>query len=94
MLNEEEFVKEIFRLARVNGYTVEENIRNGLFQINFGQKKLHAEHLKKMYPHILEKAANISEEIEKVAPGRPCTHKPMRLILEQIHGMEIKSKLF
>lgn len=84
MLNEEEFITEVIRLAEVNGYTVEKNVRNGLDQINFGHKKLHAGHLKRLYPHILEKTINISKEIEKVAPGRPCTHKPMRKIIEQI----------
>ena len=84
MLTKQEFINEVFTIARKNGYVIEKNARNGRDQIDFGNKKLHEGHLEHLYPKILMSGSNVSGLIEKVAPGRPCTHKPMKEILSQI----------
>jgi hypothetical protein len=40
--------------------------------------------LDKLYPDILAPGANVPALIEGVAPGRPCTHRPMKEILRNI----------
>ena len=84
MILKNDFVKEVLKIAEDSGYTIEIGKRNKLQQIDFGNKKLHAEHLEKLYPEILSKDANIATLINNVAPGRPCAHKPMRKIIEQL----------
>jgi hypothetical protein len=84
--NKDEFVNEVIRIAVESGFRIENNRRNGLPQIDFGHKKLHAGHLEQLYPNILSSTAIISDLIEQVAPGRPCTHKPMREILNKIRN--------
>ena len=86
MLSKSEYVKEVLRAARRKGYRIETNARNGLEQIDFGNKKLHAGHLADLYPDILEGEANIPSLIDKAAPGRPCAHKPMRKIIELLRA--------
>ena len=53
-------------------------------KIDFGHKKFHTAHLKQLYPDILSPTAKVTALISKVAPGRPCTHKPMREIVSEI----------
>ena len=84
MILKNDFIEEVLKIAEDNGYTIEVGKRNKLQQIDFGNKKLHAGHLEKLYPEILSKDANISVLINNVAPGRPCAHKPMRKTIEQI----------
>ena len=84
MLNKNQFVHEVFRIAEERGFRIENNRRNDLKQIDFGLKKLHAGHLEQLYPTILSPTEKISDLIEKVAPGRPCSHKPMREIIREI----------
>ena len=82
MLDIQEYVDAVVRVARDKGYAIEVSARNGETQIDFGNKKLHAEHLRSLYPAILLDGADIRNLIEKVASGRPCSHKPMREIIE------------
>lgn len=82
-MDKAQFVNLAIEIARMNGWRIETN-RDGLTQIDFGNKKLHSRHLEAMFPTILENAASISAIIEKVAPGRPCTFKPMREIIATI----------
>lgn len=84
MINEEEFIVEVIRVAREQGYKIELSTRNGLPQIDFGKKKLHAGHLAKMYPAVLSDQIRLARLIESVAPGRPCAHRPMREIIERL----------
>lgn len=84
-MNENNFVDEVVRVARSMGYPIEIN-REGKRQIDFGHKKLHEGHLRQLYPEILLRDASVSRLIDKVAPGRPCAHRPMKLILHQLHG--------
>ena len=84
MIGREQFINEVIRVARENGYKIESNARTGQEQIDFGNKKLHVSHLGGIYPAALASNANISSLIEQVAPGRPCSHKPMRKIIEQL----------
>jgi len=79
------FIEDVFRIARSRGHTIEISRRNNLRQIDFGIKKLHEGHIKELYPDVLFKNAKIGDLIESVAPGRPCSHKPFREIIEQIH---------
>jgi hypothetical protein len=84
MYNKQEFVSDVFRIAKKKGYKIETCRGKGYPQIDFGHKKLHAEHIKALYPNVLEASAHIGKLIERVAPGRPCTHKPFREIVGQI----------
>lgn len=84
VISKDEFIKEVIRIARERGYKIESNTRTGQEQIDFGNKKLHSGHLGDLYPAILSDYPNISSQIDKVAPGRGCSHKPMREIIEQL----------
>jgi len=84
MLSKEQFENEIFRFAEKQGYKIEKNKKNDLKQIDFGNKKVHAGHIQQLYPDILTRTEELPKLIEKVAPGRPCTHRPMRGIINQI----------
>ena len=75
MMTRDEFVDAIVAAARSQGYSIE-NSRNGR-QIDCGDKKLHERHLSQLYPDILAEDVHIPSLIEAVAPGRPCSHKPM-----------------
>ena len=86
-MNQQEFIDQVVRKARDNGFKVEAN-RNDQVQIDFGHKKLHAGHLAQLFPEILLKDANVAKLIDEVAPGRPCSHKPMREIVEQLTEIE------
>ena len=86
MIGKDKFINEVIRVAREHGYKIESNARTGEPQIDFGIKKLHAGHLGDLYPAILSANAYIPSLIETVAPGRPCTHKPMRMIIEQLRA--------
>ncbi|MBL4680150.1 MAG: hypothetical protein JKY88_05435 [Pseudomonadales bacterium] len=79
------FIKKVTSISRRMGYKVETN-RSDQTQIDFGNKKLHTGHLSRLYPAILEDNANVAKLIDSVAPGRPCTHKPMRDIVEEIRS--------
>lgn len=81
-----DFVTEVIRIAPEMGYRVETN-RDGVLQIDFGNKKLHADHLARLYPNILKPGMKTSDAIELVARGRPCTHRPMRLIVERLRAL-------
>lgn len=88
MLTKVDYLKEVIKVARRQGYKIETSERTGLEQIDFGNKKLHSKHLDKLYPDILQPDADIPALIEKTAPGRPCAHKPMRKIIQEIRANE------
>jgi hypothetical protein len=89
-MNKSQFISLTVTIARENGWRIETN-RDGLTQIDFGNKKLHTGHLEDMYPAILADGASISEVIEKIAPGRPCTVRPMRLIVTEIKRRDLSA---
>ena len=78
-----DFVERVIESARADGFRIELN-RYGLTQIDFCHKKLHAQHLLRMLPEILFPDANVAKIIEKTAPGRPCTHRPMKRIISRV----------
>jgi hypothetical protein len=84
MMEKERFIDAVFRIARSQGYRTEFSEQTGYDQIDFGNKKLHAGHIGKLYPAALIDDADISLLIDEVAPGRPCSHRPMREIIEQM----------
>jgi len=72
-----------FEEAARAGYPVKMS-RNGR-QIHFPHNKnIHEGHLMRLIPRILEAGAHVPTLINEVAPGRPCSHKPMRLITEVV----------
>jgi hypothetical protein len=83
-MDREFYIIKVIECARNQGHLIETN-RDGFLQINFGNKKLHQKHLNALYPNILAPHASISQLIEEVAPGRPCSHKPMRDIINIIN---------
>ncbi len=82
-MDTQQFVEQVVTIARTKGFRIETN-REGLTQIDFGNKKLHSRHLQAMYPEIMDDGVTISQIIEKVAPGRPCTFKPMKEIISDM----------
>ena len=83
--SESDFLNDVLRIARNEGYTIETLHRTNVPQIDFGHKKLHGNHIRALFPVVLEHDANINGLIERIAPGRPCSHVPFRKIIEQIH---------
>ena len=82
-MNEQHFIEQVVEISRKKGFKIETN-RNNQTQIDFGNKKLHSGHLAQLYPAIMKPGANVAVLIDSVAPGRPCTHKPMREIVGQM----------
>ena len=80
----EEFQSDVLRIAKSHGYTVEHLQGSNIPQIDFGNKKLHGKHFRALFPGVLADNAEINKLIEKIAPGRPCSHRPFRKIVEQI----------
>jgi len=83
-MTKKEFISAVIRIACDRGYKIEIDSRTGNNQIDFGNKKLHVGHLEKLYPEILSAGVYMPSLINKVAPGRPWTHRPMKQIIEQI----------
>lgn len=83
-MNIETYINQVCEIALRQGYTVEDS-RNGR-QIDFGKKKLHEGHLRSLYPFILSPGVHVGQLIEEVAPGRPCSHRPMREIIKEMTG--------
>ena len=82
MMTENQFIDAVIEEAQKTGYSIEAS-RNGR-QIDFGNKKLHEKHLRDLYPTILADGENVSAVIDRIAPGRPCTHRPMKDIIAKI----------
>ena len=82
MMTKNQFIDAVIEEARKAGYSIEAS-RNGR-QIDFGNKKLHEKHLRNLYPAILADGGNVSGVIDRIAPGRPCTHRPMKDIIAKI----------
>jgi len=87
-MTENDFVAEVFTIAEAMGFTIETCRGKGYPQIDFGHKKLHSEHIRALYPEVLQEGAKIGRLIEDVAPGRPCSHAPFKKIVAQIHRRE------
>ncbi len=87
MITKDKFLKAAIFNARKMKYKIQTN-RNNQEQIDFGNKTLTTDHLSLMYPAILQPDADIPKIINKVAPGRPCTHKPMKEIVTMINAVE------
>jgi hypothetical protein len=85
VISSDAFVDSVFQIAKELGYPVKLN-RDRKMQIYFPNKKaLHEEHLRMLYPDILLNGAQVHKLIKAVAPGRPCSHRPMREIIAQLH---------
>lgn len=88
-MDKKTFVSEALRVAKKHGLPVHTN-RNGQEQICFNvksKKSLHSGHLEQLHPRILNRRltkTEINALIEEVAPGRPCTHRGMRAIVQDI----------
>ena len=84
MIKQEALIEQIVRVARKHGYKIDSHARTGEVQIDFGNKKLHAGHLKAILPGVLSNTTSIAKLIDSVVPGRPCSHRPMRQIIDQL----------
>lgn len=84
----EDYVNIFFVTAKEMGYQIEMCKRGkarGQLQINFGNKKLHADHIRRLYDLIEEKGLSFSyKDFEKIVPGRPCVIKGFKEINESI----------
>lgn len=90
-MNAEEYVNKFFETAKSLGYEIE-TCQSGQFrgekQIDFGVKKLHASHLRKLYPLVKKKGDSLSSgDFKKIVSGRPCAipffKKINKIILEK-----------
>ncbi len=80
----------VFEIARAKQLRVDQ-MQDGKERIWFNEtseKFLHVDHIDSLFdvlrqPNLTKR--EINAEIQRVAPGRPCTHKDMRDIYEQIH---------
>ena len=81
-----QFINKVIKQARLNGYKVNFN-KNDLQQIDFGNKTLHTDQIGELFPQVLVEGVRIDKEIEKVAPGRPCTHAPMKDIITSLRAL-------
>jgi hypothetical protein len=82
-MNLNEYLLAVVNEAKRQGWAVEQS-RNGSQIVFPNGKKLHEGHLRGLFPAILVDGAKISALIESVAPGRPCSHKPMKAIIAAI----------
>jgi hypothetical protein len=82
----DEFQSDVIRIAKSHGYKVGRLRGTGIPQVDFGHKKLHGKHFRALFPSVLADNADINKLIEKIAPGRPCTHLPFRKIVKQIRN--------
>jgi len=80
----DEFQSDVLRIAKSHGYKVEFLQGTDIPQVDFGHKKLHGKHFRALFPGVLADNTDINKLIEKIAPGRPCTHLPFRKIVKQI----------
>lgn len=81
----DDFQSDVVRIAKVQGYKIEKLSGTNIPQIDFGNKKLHGKHLRALFPAVLAATeTEINKLIERVAPGRTCTHLPFRKIVAQI----------
>jgi hypothetical protein len=81
-MNAIDFATQVIKLARFHGYKIQTN-RLGLEQIDFGNKKLHSDHLQRMFP-LISSGIEVNKAIDQVAPGRPCCHRPMRELVAEL----------
>jgi hypothetical protein len=79
-----EFQSDILRIAKSHGYEIECLQGTNIPQVDFGHKKLHGKHFRALFPSVLAENADINKLIEEIAPGRPCSHLPFRMIVKQI----------
>jgi hypothetical protein len=87
-MNQEEYVNKFFEIAKKMGYEIEtckSGTCAGERQIDFGNKKLHAGHVRLLYPVAKDKGVDITNvDFEKIVPGRPCASAPFRKINSEI----------
>lgn len=80
MLSINEYTRRFFEIAEDLGYKIEPcqaGSSKGKKQVVFKHKKLHADHLRKLYPLVVSKGSEVPyEDFKRIVPGRPCAHKP------------------
>lgn len=91
------FITAVVESAKARGLAVSRN-RAGLASICFNQtsnKSLHADHLGKLfdlgYSSPCATKAQRSVLVNQVAPGRPCTHRRLREIVESLFLADLVS---
>ena len=89
-MTEDEFIQRCFEIAEAHGLTVAERKPGKSICFNPKSNKwLDETHLRALFPAVLEPdlpIPTVNGMIEKVAPGRPCTHVGFRKILSQLHS--------
>ncbi|NPE28790.1 hypothetical protein HNV12_12665 [Methanococcoides sp. SA1] len=87
-MDENEYVNAFFETANEMGYEIETCMRGsakGKRQIDFGNKKLHEEHIKALFPLVQNKGYEFTtEDFNTVVSGRPCAMKGFREINKRI----------
>ncbi|WP_186016165.1 hypothetical protein [Burkholderia gladioli] len=90
-MTKNEFRSRVFELARERRLAVD-TMCDGKQRIWFNLKSkkfLHVDHIDALFALLRQPGldrATIRAEIERVAPGRPCTHRGMREIYERLHA--------
>lgn len=87
-MNRSQFIEAVVAGARARNLAVTHN-RNGRVSICFNatsKKSLHADHLGKLFDCGYAEQGRTQAErnalVKQVAPGRPCTHRELREIVE------------
>lgn len=90
-MNKEEFADAAFRIARKRDLDIDQG-RDGRMRIWFNPKSkkyLWRDQIEALHPLLLQKdltKGQVSARIQEIAPGKPCTHKGMREIAEEIRA--------
>lgn len=92
IVQKEQFIEAVFRTARTRGLQVRLN-RRGIESICFNEKSkkcLTRDHIGLLFELGIHRPDNVTADfrrlIDEVAPGRPCTHRGMREIVQRIIG--------
>ncbi|MCD4822588.1 MAG: hypothetical protein K8R11_11105 [Methanococcoides sp.] len=87
-MDSKEYVDTFFDIAKEMGYNIgrcKRGSARGQKQIDFGNKKLHEGHIRKLYPLIMEKGIEFSyDDFDELVPGRPCAVKGFKEINKKI----------
>ena len=84
MTTRAQFVEDLLTAARQAGFTISTNRRNGEPEIDFGMKRIRAGQVGELWPAVVAPGADVGALIDKVAPGRPSIHEPMRKLIAQL----------
>ncbi len=88
-----DYEEKFFEIAEEKGHKIEICKRGqytGEKQIDFGNKKLHAGHVRKLFSLAKDNEILSYEDFEKIVPGRPCAVPYFNNINREIHNPDLE----